>query len=139
MSATATVHRRTSEQQVATFYVGEILLGIDIQSIQEINRHVSTTLVPHAPREVKGVINLRGEVVTVMDLRTILDLEPIEVDLRTRNIIVQTGTERVGLLVDRVADVVTLGVGSMACPASISEASIARTITCWFSWTSTRS
>jgi purine-binding chemotaxis protein CheW len=57
---------------------------------------------------VAGVVNLRGDVVTVVDLRTILDMPAIEITPKTRLLIVQSETESIGLLVDRVADVVTV-------------------------------
>ncbi len=97
-----------AEQQLATFWLGELLLGIDIQCIRGINRVGSITPVPEAPAMVAGVVNLRGDVVTVVDLRTILDLPHLAITPKTRLLIVQSETESIGLLVDRVADVVTV-------------------------------
>ena len=97
-----------AEQQFATFYVGELLLGVDIRQVQEINRQLDVTDVPQAPKFVRGVINLRGEVTTVMDLRTILGLEPTEVTRSSRNLIVNSGGESIGFLVDRISDILTL-------------------------------
>ena len=71
--------------QVATFMIGNMLLGIDIQKVQEINRHLETTRVPHAPTCVRGVINLRGEVVTVVDLRSVLGLLQSETTADSRS------------------------------------------------------
>ncbi len=93
--------------EFATFYLGELLLGIDIQRMQEINRHLQITSVPNAPEYVSGVVNLRGEVVTILDLRRILQLEPREITQQSRNIIVNSGSEQIGLRVDRIADVVS--------------------------------
>ncbi len=98
----------TDELEIATFYIGDILMGVDIQKVQEINRHVDMTPVPHAPACVRGVINLRGDVVTVVDLRTVLELEPAEINETSRNMIAKAGDEQIGLLVDRIADVVKL-------------------------------
>jgi purine-binding chemotaxis protein CheW len=92
--------------QCATFYLGEGLFGVPIQEVDEINRHLDLTPVPHAPDYVRGVINLRGEVVTVIDLRVVLGLTPATIAPTTRNVVVSAGGERVGLLVDRIADVV---------------------------------
>ncbi|MBN2022135.1 MAG: purine-binding chemotaxis protein CheW [Pirellulales bacterium] len=92
--------------EFATFYVGDLLIGVNILQVEEINRHVTLTPVPHAPECVRGVINLRGEVVTVMDLRTILGLPRGEVTATTRNVVVNSRGEQIGLLVDRIADVV---------------------------------
>jgi len=97
---------RDAEVELVTFYVGDFLFGAEIRYVEEINRHVDPTPVPHAPKSVRGVVNLRGEVVTVLDLRTILGLTPTETTKNTRNVIVNTAGERTGLLVDRIADVV---------------------------------
>ncbi|MAT70712.1 MAG: chemotaxis protein CheW [Planctomycetaceae bacterium] len=100
--------RRTGEVQFATFYVGDILLGIDIRHVQEINRQLEVTRVPHAPEEVRGVINLRGEVATVIDLRQVLGLPAAEVTRESRNLIVNYDGESIGLLVDRISDILTI-------------------------------
>jgi purine-binding chemotaxis protein CheW len=94
------------EQEFITFYLGDLLLGIDIHQVQEINRNLEMSPVPHAPNAVRGVINLRGEVVMVVDLREVLGLPPASLTRSNRNVIVKNGGEQIGLLVDRVADVV---------------------------------
>jgi purine-binding chemotaxis protein CheW len=96
------------ERQLTTFRLGDLLLGIDIRCIREINRVIAITPVPDAPPQITGVVNLRGEVVTVVDLRTVLELPPAEITPRTRLMIVQSDEEAIGLLVDRVADVATV-------------------------------
>ena len=74
-TATLTPSRSlTQEMEYSTFYVGNILLGVEIAQMEEINRQLEITVVPHAPPFVRGVVNLRGEVVTVVDPRTILGL-----------------------------------------------------------------
>jgi purine-binding chemotaxis protein CheW len=109
--------------QCVTFYVGESLLGVPIQQIEEINRLVDLTPVPHGPACVRGVINLRGVVVTVVDLRTILGLDPLEITRDTRNVILNFNGEHVGLVVDRVADVVAVGTDEIdRPPANLSSA-----------------
>ena len=95
-----------AEVELATFYVADLLLGIPIQKVEEISRYCSVTPVPGAPESVCGVMSLRGEVVTVLDLRAVLGLGKTDCSRQTRNVIVQAGGERIGLLVDRVADVV---------------------------------
>ena len=87
------------ETEFATFCVGDLFLGIGIGAIQEIGRYVEPTVVPHAPECVRGVV-------TVIDLRTVLELGRCEATKQTRNIIVNAGGERIGLMADRVADVV---------------------------------
>lgn len=97
-----------STRQLAMFKLGEILLGIDIRCIREINRVEDITPIPDAPPQVKGVVNLRGEVVTVINLRTILELPPQEMTSASRLMIVQSEDEAIGLLVDSVSDVATV-------------------------------
>ncbi|MEO1496846.1 MAG: chemotaxis protein CheW [Planctomycetota bacterium] len=108
----------TGEQQYATFYVGELLLGVDIRLVQEINRQLDITPVPNAPAHVRGVINLRGEVATVIDLRHVLGLEPSEETRDTRNLIVHSQDEAIGLLVDKISDILTLRPEDIATPPS---------------------
>ncbi len=98
--------RSAGEVEFVTFYVGDLLIGIDIHSVEEINRQVDVTPVPQAPQHVRGVINLRGEVVTVIDLRKVLEMGRTEINHNTRTVVVNSGNEEIGMLVDRVADVV---------------------------------
>ncbi len=108
-SATATEATATvvaGEVEFVTFFAGDLLIGVDILQAEEINRHIDVTPVPGAVECVRGVINLRGEVVTVVDLRTILGLPPTEITKRTRTVVVSSDGEQIGLLVDRIADVV---------------------------------
>ncbi len=93
--------------ELATFYVGKALCGIDILSIQEINKHFEVTTVPQSPDYVVGVLNLRGRIVTILDLGKKLGLSQIEKDKRNRNIIVRSQDEHIGLMVDAISDVVT--------------------------------
>ena len=105
-SKTAPPANETAETEFVTFRVGDALMGVSIRQVEEINRHVEVTAVPHAPDYVRGVINLRGEVVTVVDLRRILGLPPAEITKQTRTVVVHSKGEHIGLLVDRIADVV---------------------------------
>ena len=98
----------SKELQLATFYLDGLLFGIDILEIQEINRQRDLTLVPHTLQQVRGVINLRGEVVSVLDLRRVLGLGSIELGQDTRNIVLHYGGELVGVLVDRLSDVASV-------------------------------
>lgn len=116
-TATLTPPRNlTQELEYATFYVGDILLGVEIGQMEEINRQLDVTLVPHAPPFVRGVVNLRGEVVTVVDPRVILGLSAGEVSASSRTVIVRHKGEQIGLLVDRIADVVRVSAGEMELP-----------------------
>jgi purine-binding chemotaxis protein CheW len=99
--------RNDQPMEYATFMIGNSLIGVDIHQIREINRHTECTRVMHAPEYVKGVLNLRGEVVTVIDLRKVLGVKNITNDRSNRTIVIRTEKESIGLLVDRVADVVS--------------------------------
>jgi purine-binding chemotaxis protein CheW len=91
--------------EMATFYVGTALFGMDILKVQEINKILDLTAVPQAPEYVKGILNLRGQIVTIIDLGIKLGLPGIEISPDTRNIIVNSKNEYIGLLVDRIGDV----------------------------------
>ena len=105
-----------SERQYATFYVGDVLLGVDIRKVQEINRQLNVTDVPHSADYVRGVINLRGEVATVIDLRTVLGLPSAELTRDSRNLIVHYEGESIGFLVDRIADILTVPADEISPP-----------------------
>ena len=92
--------------ELATFYVGRALCGMDILKVQEINKLMEMTKVPQAPDYMVGILNLRGQIVTIIDLGQKLGLGSIEVSNESRNIIVNTPGEHVGLLVSRISDVV---------------------------------
>jgi len=118
MSLTLEAENDVAVQQYATFYVGNLLLGIDIGQVQEINRQLDVTNVPQAPECVRGVINLRGEVTTVIDLRTILGLKQTQVTETSRNLIINFESETLGFLVDRVSDIVDLRSDEINAPPS---------------------
>lgn len=92
--------------EFATFYVGGALCGIDILNIQEINKNFEITKVPQASDYVEGILNLRGRIVTIIDLGKKLGLERVNKDKDNRNIIVNSDDEHIGLLVDSISDVV---------------------------------
>lgn len=90
--------------QFITFRIDDFLAGIDILRVREINRLVDITPVPHAPEYIRGLINLRGQTVTVFDLGIRLGLAPRTITEETHNIIIKR--DAVGLLVDNIGDVV---------------------------------
>jgi len=102
-----TKQQKTSKNlELATFYVGEALCGIDILNIQEINKQFDFTTVPQAEDFVKGVLNLRGRIVKILDLGKKLGLSPVKKNKSNRNIIVNFYDEQIGLLVDKISDVI---------------------------------
>ncbi len=92
--------------EMATFYVGDALCGMDILNVQEINKLMDMTTVPQAPDYVVGILNLRGQIVTIIDLGKKLNLGKSERSDMSRNIIVNAKDEYIGLLVSRISDVV---------------------------------
>jgi len=92
--------------ELATFYVGQALCGMDILRVQEINKLTEITKVPQAPEYVIGILNLRGQIVTVIDLGKKLGLSSIELGDESRNIVVSSHSEYIGLLVDSISDIV---------------------------------
>lgn len=105
MSQAKTASTSAEMLELATFYVGEALCGIDILNIQEINKQTDVTIVPQSSDYVKGVLNLRGKIVSVIDLGEKIGLSPITAHKDNRNIIVNSHDEHIGLLVDRISDV----------------------------------
>ena len=105
MVGAATAKSGNKNVELATFYVGDSLFGMDILKVQEINKHMEMTVVPQAPEYVTGILNLRGQIVTVIDLGQKLGLSSTELTDESRNIIVKSKDEYIGLLVDRISDV----------------------------------
>ncbi len=97
----------SEELEFSTFYVGGALCGINILNIQEINKHFDITNVPQASDYIKGILNLRGRIVTIIDLGKKLGLSAVSTTKDNRNIIVNSEDEHIGLLVDSISDVVS--------------------------------
>src|SRR5262245_58436777 len=93
------------ERQFCTFYLGDQYFGLDVLKVQEIIRAQQMTRVPLAHPVVRGLINLRGQIVTAIDLRRRLDLPDRPEDLQPVNVVVQTDDGAVSLLVDEIGDV----------------------------------
>ena len=94
--------------QLVTFGVGDCVLAVEIEHVQEINRQLELTPVPGAPDVIRGVINLRGDVVTVLDLHVLLGMPPSKAGRTSRNLILKMDGERVGVLVDNVSDILAI-------------------------------
>ncbi len=94
--------------QWVTFYLDKERYGVNVMQVQEVLRVSEITPVPGAPDYVLGIINLRGNVVTVIDTRQRFHLPPREMDDSTRVVIMETENQVVGILVDSVAEVVEL-------------------------------
>lgn len=95
----------TASRQYCTFYLGHQCFGLDVLKVQEIVRYQPLTSVPLAHRMVRGLINLRGQIVTAIDLRERLDLPARRTDHDPVNVVLQTDDGAVSLLVDEIGDV----------------------------------
>ncbi len=94
--------------QVVSFKLGPEEYGVDIAQVQEINRMVAVTKVPRAPVFMEGVINLRGQLIPIIDLRTRFGMPRAEHTKNTRIVVTEIGTKRVGMVVDSVSEVLRL-------------------------------
>ncbi len=95
----------TPDKQFCTFFVDGLYFGVDVQLVQEIIRYQEMTRVPLAPPVVRGLINLRGQIVTALDLRHRLGMKPRPDGQLPLNVIVRTADGVVSLLVDEIGDV----------------------------------
>ncbi len=95
-------------RQFCTFSVADLYLALDVLEVQEVIRYQEMTRVPTAPRVVRGLINLRGQIVTAIDLRRRLDLPPPPEEQRPMNVVIRTDDGAVSLLVDEIGDVLEL-------------------------------
>jgi purine-binding chemotaxis protein CheW len=94
--------------QWITYKLGEETYGINVMQVQEVLRHTEIASVPGSPEYVLGIINLRGNVVSVIDTRSRFGLPPSDITDNTRIVIIESDDQIVGVLVDSVAEVVDL-------------------------------
>lgn len=103
-------------QKYCTFYLDNYYFGIEVEQVQEIIRFQEITPVALAPAVVKGLINLRGQIVTAVDLRCLLELPERNEHEIPMNIVVRTPVGAFSLLADRIGDVLELADGSFESP-----------------------
>ena len=96
----------TTAQQFCTFYLDGLFFGVEVQKVQEVIRYQEMTRVPLAAQVVSGLINLRGQIVTAIDLRRRVGLCERPADQKPMNVVVRTEEGAVSLLVDEIADVI---------------------------------
>jgi len=113
-----TNRKPSGAQQYTTFYCDDSLLGLDISCVQEINRNQELTRVPLGHPCVRGVMNLRGEVVTILDLRILMGLPKGPTTNRNRNLVLKCEGETFGLWVDGVADILAIDQNHITAPPS---------------------
>jgi purine-binding chemotaxis protein CheW len=99
-------HEAQTSRQFATFFVDGLFFGVEVLQVQEVLRYQEMTPVPLAPEVIEGLINLRGQIVTAVDIRRRLKLQPRPDGQTPMNTVVRTAEGAVSLLVDEIGDVV---------------------------------
>ena len=95
-------------QQFASFTVGDLLLGVEVERVREVTATIDITRVPLAPPAIRGVLNLRGQIVTAIDLRCCLQLDEVAPEQELVNLILETEYGCTSLLVDEVGEVLEI-------------------------------
>jgi purine-binding chemotaxis protein CheW len=93
-------------QQFCTFYLEELFLGVEVEKVQEVIRYQAMTRVPRSTDVIGGLINLRGQIVTAIELRSRLEMPGRPADRKPMNVVARTEDGVVSLLVDEIGDVV---------------------------------
>ena len=115
-------------EQFCTFYVDDLFFGVKVLQVQEVIRLQTMTVVPQASLMVRGLINLRGQIVTAIDLRRRLNLVDRE-DWEPMNVVIQTDEGAISLLVDEIGDVLEVSDDFLEPPPSTIEGKIKEVIT----------
>jgi purine-binding chemotaxis protein CheW len=105
-----------ASRQLSTFFVADLFFGVDVLRVQEVLRFQQMTRVPQAPEVIEGLINLRGQIVTAIDMRRRLRLPPRAGDQTPMNMVVRTEDGAVSLLVDEIGDVLDVDAGTFERP-----------------------
>ena len=107
------------ERQIVAFSLGTETYGVDIASVREIIPIQKIVPVPRAPEFVEGIINLRGRVIPVLDLRRHFGFERRKGDPNQRIVLIEAGAESIGVIVDAVSSVLRIAEDSVEPPASV--------------------
>ncbi|OHD63441.1 MAG: hypothetical protein A2176_01985 [Spirochaetes bacterium RBG_13_51_14] len=107
--------------QVVSFVLEDVEYGVDILAVHEILRYPEITRLPNAPDFIKGVINLRGNVIPVVDVRIRFGFPKAKITELTRIIVIETNDKLVGLMVDNVHQVVRMAQNSVDPPGELIE------------------
>ncbi len=101
--------RNVSKRQFCTFTLSDRIFGVDILDVKEINSTAEFTPIFHAPKEIRGYVNIRGQIHLILDLRQLLGYNPAVTDSDSRLVLFKPGAgENFGVLVDRIGDVVSV-------------------------------
>jgi purine-binding chemotaxis protein CheW len=112
-------HTASGDLELLSFRVADQEYSVDIMSVREIRGWTRATSLPHAPDYVRGVINLRGSVLPVVDLARRLGIEAGEPNERSVIIVVDVGGRTVGLRVDAVSDILSIPLGNLQSPPDL--------------------
>lgn len=102
----ALLHPMSDCKQYVTFYLHGIFFGVEVHKVQEVIRYQAMTRVPIAPAMIEGLINLRGQIVTALDLRRCLGLPARAAGQSPMNVVIRSDDFTVSLLVDEIGDVI---------------------------------
>src|SRR5260221_6769270 len=114
--------------QFCTFYLDKLMFGVELEKVQEVIRYLEITEIPLAPRVVSGLMNLRGQIVTAMDLRRRLDLPDRPEGAHPMNVVIRSGEGAVSLLVDEIGDVVEVTEDSFERPPGTLQGNVREVI-----------
>ncbi len=106
--STAVAELESTSTKVLTFFLGQEEYGLEILKVQEIIGMMDVTAVPRTPQYIRGVINLRGKIIPIVELRLKFDMETIEQTEETCIIVVRAGGIEIGIVVDKVSEVVDI-------------------------------
>ena len=112
------------EVQLVVFKIGDEEFGVEINQVREIVKLVAITRMPKAPVFIEGVVNLRGQIITVIDLAKRLDLPSIGKTDATRIMVVEVGDDTVGMVVDSVSEVLRLSTDDIEDTPSLIETEV---------------
>ncbi len=100
-------------RQFCTFYIDQLLFGIEAVVVQEVIMHQQLNLVPLAPNDVLGVINLRGQIITAIDLRKRLGFEAGNAAATSVSVVAQVQEELVSFMVERIGEIVEIDLNDL--------------------------
>lgn len=117
MNAERQTHQGSLQRQLVVFEVANESYGLDIHQVKEIIRVPDITRVPRTPPFVEGVINLRGSVIPVLDLRKRFGFDSRQADDAQRIVVIEMGDQTVGVIVDRVLEVLQVDEAKIDAPS----------------------
>jgi purine-binding chemotaxis protein CheW len=109
-------------RQLCTFFLQDLYFGVEVEKVQEVIRYQEMTRIPLAPEAIAGLINLRGQIVTAIDLRRQLELAGRQAGQLPMNVVIRRDDGPISLLVDEIGDVVEVEEESFEDPPDTLEA-----------------